>query len=67
MTKPIVRYAKEDEISQIAEMIYQWEHWKCERTNALREVLNDKNQEIRVAELDGKIIGVLQQYSFKTS
>ncbi len=65
MNKIIIHSAKENEIPQIAEMIYQWSHWQRERINSIREAIDEKNQEVLVAELNGKIVGVLQQLFFQ--
>jgi len=65
MNKLTIRLAKESETSQIAKMIYKWSRWQRERINSIREAISDKNQEILVAEMSGKIVGVLQQLFFQ--
>jgi len=64
MNMSIVRFAQEDDASQIAEMIYQWSRWQRERVYTIREAIRDTDQEVLVAELDGRIVGVLQQAFF---
>lgn len=65
MNKLVIRFAKEDDISQIAEMIYEWSRWQRERIDSIREAISDKNQEILIAEMNEKIVGVLQQLFFQ--
>jgi GNAT superfamily N-acetyltransferase len=65
MNKLIIRSAKQNEISQIAEMIYQWSNWQRERIDSIKAAINDENQEILVAEMKEKIVGVLQQLFFQ--
>ncbi|MDH5483107.1 MAG: GNAT family N-acetyltransferase [Candidatus Bathyarchaeota archaeon] len=65
MKKRIIRFAKENDISQIAKMILQWSNWQRERVTAIKSAINDKNQEVLVAEMDGKTVEVLHQIFFQ--
>lgn len=65
MNKLVIRFAEEREIMQIADLIFQWSNWQRERVDSIKLAINDKNQEVLVAEVNGKIIGVLQQLFFQ--
>lgn len=64
MNKLTIRLAKERDVLQISEIIYRWSRWQRERNSTIKEVIRKSNQDILVAELNGKIVGVLQQTFF---
>lgn len=64
MSELTIRFAEEIDVLQIAEIIYRWSSWQCERDKTIKEAIQDNNQDILVAELDGKLVGVMQQMFF---
>jgi N-acetylglutamate synthase-like GNAT family acetyltransferase len=57
----IIRPAKGEDAKAIEDMIYRWMHWQLDRVETIRRAIKDENHDIIVAEMDGKIVGVLHQ------
>ena len=61
MCKLMIRPAGEGDAIAIEDMIFRWTGWRRERAYTIRKVLHEASHQILVAELDGKVVGVLHQ------
>jgi len=61
MCKLMIRPASESDVVAIGDMIYRWSGWQRERAETIRKALHGASHQILVAELDGKVVGVLHQ------
>ena len=57
----VIRSAVESDVTTIENMIYQWLRWRRERADTIQRALQEEGNQVLVAELDGKVVGVLHQ------